>query len=313
MPLFFCAVRARDIALLLRNAVPSLRLGHYGLGDRMRRILTAFLLVIVVCGVATAQTLSPQAFTAEFAKALQAKSPTATVVTEQDLRLKFRRADGSSATVFLDNVYRDHTAAPQRFEELVSAYAAGLAKPLQQTVAKLDRTRIVPVIKSRAWLEVLQEKFRPTKQEPLFEAFNKELVVVYAEDTQRRTRYLSADEDVGDRADLRARAIANLRRLLPKIEMRKIDEDLGALSAGGDYDASLLLLDDIWSGAQVKFKGDTVVAIPERDALMVTGSQNRAGLKIVRGTVKKLAESQGMLTDTLFVYRDGKFVKFGRD
>ena len=46
---------------------------------------------------------------------------------------------------------------------------------------------------------------------------------------------------------------------------------------------------------------------------MVTGSRARSGLRRMREAAAKLA-AQGPygLIDTLFVYRDGRFSKFGR-
>jgi uncharacterized protein YtpQ (UPF0354 family) len=56
-----------------------------------------------------------------------------------------------------------------------------------------------------------------------------------------------------------------------------------------------------------------VVAVPARDVLLVTGSRNRTGLKKVRELAAKyVAEGRYELTDMLFVYRDGRFSKFGR-
>ena len=85
------------------------------------------------------------------------------------------------------------------------------------------------------------------------------------------------------------------------------------LSAGGDYEASLLLFDDIWSDGQIKVEGDIVVAVPAKDALLVTGSKNRKGLAAMRKMVAKFSEEKRYrITDTLFVYRNGRFKKFGR-
>jgi uncharacterized protein YtpQ (UPF0354 family) len=110
---------------------------------------------------------------------------------------------------------------------------------------------------------------------------------------------------------LRALAVENLKRVLPKIELRG-DDEVMLMSAGGNYEASLLLIDDIWSSGQVKVNGDIVVAIPTRDVLLVTGSRNRAGLKRVRELAAKfVAQGPYELTDTLFRYHDGRFTKFG--
>ena len=60
-------------------------------------------------------------------------------------------------------------------------------------------------------------------------------------------------------------------------------------------------------------KGDIVVAVPTRDALLVTGSKNRKGLAALRELAAKFAaEGSNPISDKLFVYRDGRFKKFGR-
>ena len=86
------------------------------------------------------------------------------------------------------------------------------------------------------------------------------------------------------------------------------------MTAGGDYEASLLLFDDIWRGGKIKMNGDIVVAVPAKDVLLITGSNNRKGIAAVRELAAKYkAESRYEITDTLFVYRNGRFVKFGRN
>ena len=147
----------------------------------------------------------------------------------------------------------------------------------------------------------------------LVDDFNDELIVVYAEDDPNRTRYLTSDEIQMDRAELRKLALANLEQLPPKIEMRNHDNVFSIMSAGGDYEASLLLFDHIWSGGQIKVDGDIVVAVPARDVLLITGSKNRKGLQVVRAmAADMMAKASHRLTDTLFVYRDGRFKRCGR-
>jgi uncharacterized protein YtpQ (UPF0354 family) len=281
----------------------------------MRAFLFALLVAAGLSATARADPPSPSTFTAQFARALQAAMPSAKVSIVRDLQLDIRRADGTSATVSLLNNYRDYSANPGWFDEVVKAYAAALAKPAGQT-AKLDRTRIVPVIKDRPWLVELQGHFRKqdASQQPVFEDFNNELVVVYAEDTSNRTRYLSSSENLGvERSKLRALAIENLMRLMPRIEMRQGDDGLAMMTSHADYGASLLLVDSIWSGDQIKVEGDIVVAVPAKDVILITGSRNRKGLKAMRTAAPNLAKGSYGITDTLFVYRKGRFVKFGRD
>jgi uncharacterized protein YtpQ (UPF0354 family) len=169
------------------------------------------------------------------------------------------------------------------------------------------------MIKDRAWVEDIAPIFRKRGDEPLFEAFNGELVIAYVEDNETRSRYLNTSDDVGDRKSLRALAISNLPRILPKVRMLPHEDAWATITAGGNYESSLLLFDEVWTSGQIKFDGDIVVAIPARDTLLVTGSNSRKGLEAVRAMAAKLADGPYRLTKTLFVFREGRFVEFERN
>jgi len=278
----------------------------------MRALLALLISVVALCGMARADVLAPRPFAEEFARALKTALPSAVVTVTGDLQLKITDARGGDTTMFLTNPYRDYQLDPKRFGHLVQAFAAALSQS-RSAPAQFDRSRIVPVIKDRQWLADLHKtlKARGADQEHLFESFNDELIIVYAQDDPSRMRYLTTKEEIGvDRQELRALAVANLLRILPKIEMQG-DGHVSLIRAGGDYEPSLLLVDDIWSGGQIKVNGDIVVAVPARDVLLVTGSRDRSGLKRIRELAAKFA-AQGphRLIDTLFVYRDGRFSKF---
>ena len=116
----------------------------------------------------------------------------------------------------------------------------------------VDRTRIVPVIKDRSWLEETRQALlsRGAKESPehVYEDFGQELIILYAEDSPKNIRYLGPkDLELAkvERSELKALACENLKRLLPKIE-RHGTGGVYMVTAGGDYEASLLLLDSIW-------------------------------------------------------------------
>jgi uncharacterized protein YtpQ (UPF0354 family) len=271
--------------------------------------------VVTFCGAVYAETLTPRAFTDEFVRAVAAALPTSTVTSKRELELTINDPSGVERTIVLHNAYREYSLDPERLPKIVGTFATTLSQP-RTTETKVDRSRIVPVVKDRQWLDELHNSLRlkGVKQEHLAERLNNELVIVYAEDDPHRMRYLTIEDGAGiGRAELRALAVANLKRLLPKIEM-STDGDVSLISVGGDYEASLLLIDEIWSGGQIKVNGDIVVAIPARDVLLVTGSRSRAGLKRVRELAAKFAaEAPYRLTEALFVYRNGQFARFGRN
>jgi uncharacterized protein YtpQ (UPF0354 family) len=279
----------------------------------MRPLLGVLFSVVAICVAICAEMLTPPAFTQEFARALARTRPSANVSVAGDLKLTIKETDGLVRNIQLNNAYNEYKLDPQRFGDLVATFSAIFSQSASKE-AGLDRTRIIPVIKDRQWLDELHNtlKAKGVAQQHLADRFNDELVIVYAQDDPNRMRYLTTQEDFGlSREELRSLAIANLKRVLPKIEMGRVG-DVALMSAGGNYEASLLLIDDIWSSGQIQVNGDIVVAIPTRDTLLVTGSRSRSGLKLVRElTAKFKAQGPYELTDTLFRYRDGRFTKFG--
>lgn len=280
------------------------------------RIVKVLLLSFLFCGTLHAQPLPPQEFTARFGAALQKQIPAAKIVTKDAMTISIGLRDGQSADLSLDRVYQSYRADPARFDMLVKLFAEPLAKADQaekKSKTALDRSRIVPVIRTSAWLSKLRETLAAQGIEPLSSPFSGELAVVYAEDGAGGMRYLTSRDDVGERAALHKLALANLQRVLPKIEVRAGRDGLLVVSAGGDYESSLLLFDDLWAGGQFKVAGDIVVAAPARDVLLVTGSRDRKGLKAMRTAAEEFARGEHALSAGLLVYRKGKFSKFGRD
>ena len=268
----------------------------------------------LAAGVAQADTLTPRVFTERVARAVLAAMPSAKVAVNGDLQFVVRYPNGASASSDLAKAYKSYEREPQHLDDIVQAQVSALLEAGGDAngLPKLDRTRIVPLIKDRQWFEQVQHRGREQTppQELVAEPLNSDLVVVYAENRLGALRILSSRDDVGDRTRPRDAALTNLSRLLPKIEIRPGSDGVLLISAGGEFDASLLLADDLWSGGQVKVDGDIVVAVPAKDVLIATGSHNAPGLARLRAAAAKFASGPNGLTTALFVYRDGKFMRF---
>ena len=238
---------------------------------------------LLLIGVARAETVTPQAFTDAAAAAARAAMPSAHVTVAGNLHLETRSAAGKEITSDLHNAYETYLPAPERRDEVIRAYIGVLVETVTFGDAKagLDRSRIVPVLKPQRWVDGALQAERAAKVDPkpeiLTDPFNSELAIVYTEDRPQSLRYLMTSDDVGDRAKLRQLALGNLHRMLANIEMREGADHVFLIEAGGNYEASFLLADGIWSSDQIKVDGDIVVAVPDRSALLVTGSNNRKG------------------------------------
>ncbi len=158
----------------------------------MKPLLGLLIAIVAWCGVARAEKLTPRAFTQEIARALTAALPSTTVTIKDDLELELSDRSGLKRTLRLANAYQDYSLDPTRFGEVVQAIVAALSRS-GSGQAKLDPSRIVPVIKDRQWLVDLHKtlKARGAEQEHLSDDVNNELVIVYAEDDPARMRYLT--------------------------------------------------------------------------------------------------------------------------
>lgn len=281
-----------------------------------RLLIALFFAVAGAVAAADAPLLSPADFTRNFVQTLRRSAPTYTVTAQRELQVVLTDPDGRETTIFLYNAYNEVRRSPANEDRIIRKNFAGLVAPKDE-IRKVDRSRVVPILKLRAWLAEVrtaaQAKGAVGVPEIVSDDFNEQLMIVYAEDNPNTLRYLLPEQLAGlgvKREDLRALAVANLMTLLPKIDIRT-GPLITMVKAGGNYDASLLLLDDFWTSDRIKVDGEIVVAIPARDRLLITGSGNAAGIAQLREqAARTMAESSQRLTDTLFVYRAGRFEVF---
>ena len=264
--------------------------------------------------ITLAAVLSPESFTAEYAAAVSKIGPSLSARIVEPMHVEIKDKDGGEMTAFLDNAYNEYLQDPTAKDAVIARHVESIVEVME--VQPLDTSRIVPVVKDRKWVADMQRVRVPAGETmPLVtDELNSELVVVYAEDTERTVRYFSPDDlqKAGiERPKLREVALTNLRRILPEMQLHR-GELYSMLTAGADYVSSLLLL-DIWDPEQLQVDGDIVVAIPSRDVVLLTGSNNKKGIAELRKVARKVvAQNTYTLTDTLFVYRNGRFEPFSR-
>lgn len=282
----------------------------------MRRILLAFCCLLAL-GCAP-RDLTPAQFTDEMRKAVATALPAEKVQVKADLELRVTDGAGKELNFFLHNAYDEYVQAPDRLQEIVVRHAESLRES-SDLEAAIDRAQIVPILKDRAWIaettQAVQERGAPQPAEYVSEEYNEQLVILYAEDRPKNIRYLTPGNlaELGiAREELRALAVTNLRRILPGVETHA-GPLVSRITAGGNYEACLLLLDNVWTDGSIAVAGDPVVAIPTRDLLLVTGTKTPGGIAKLRELASKsIAEGAYRLTDGLFVYRDGKFIELAK-
>jgi uncharacterized protein YtpQ (UPF0354 family) len=133
---------------------------------------------------------------------------------------------------------------------------------------------------------------------------------MYVADSEHAVRYLSEADLVEakvDRANLRAQAIENLRRLHPEVRVMGT-KGLYMVQLEGTYESSMLLSKNLWEMPDLAVKGEFIVAVPTRDVLLITGTLEREGLEMTRKIVAEAsATGSYRISPKLFIRRDGQF------
>ncbi len=280
----------------------------------MNRLIQLFALLSLFLSPCCSKSkiLSPKEFSAEFASALKKADVSLQVEIVAELELKVTPKNGNPRTAFLNNAYDAYKQEPEAREDVIQRFVTASLEIPDETA--FDRTRVVPIVKDRPWIdEIRQASRKADSSKPLslvVEDLNEELVVIYALDSPKNIRYISPEDlkkDGLEVAQLRSLACDNLRRLIPELQ-RHGENGFYLFTADGSYEASLILFDKLWTDPSLKVEGELVIAIPARDVLMVTGSKDTSGLTRMRQTVDKIiAEAPYRLTKSLFVRRNSKF------
>lgn len=219
-------------------------------------------------------------------------------------QFKVGRKDREPITVFLENIWRQTRHAPESREQGVERFLRVFGR-LSSSASELPQLNcIVPMIKDEGYFDVsrkLSKEDAPFANEHLVG----DLWIVYAIDTpdSMLTLQRSHLSDLGlEVSELKELAVTNLTRILPPIE-RHGEGPVYMLTAGGDYVASLLLLDDVWAELQHETSGAILAAVPSRDVLLFTDSSSKEGLEQMKATISRVMESGGYLVSNTILKR----------
>ncbi|MBX7248394.1 MAG: DUF1444 family protein [Caulobacteraceae bacterium] len=145
---------------------------------------------------------------------------------------------------------------------------------------------------------------------PLATSLGHGLGVIYVVDEGDHYAYLNNRDLAASGLDmerLHTIALDNLAKLASQSLNRSSDGEIHTLLMGGDFEASLILLDDLWEHTFADLAPNGfVVAIPARDMLAFTDAQSGNGAAHLRRIVRGVAERR-QLEITPFLYRrDGR-------
>ncbi len=216
---------------------------------------------------------------AEFAQvymeALAKEYPQASFTLQTDLTI-YSNYEGSEASHYIDNAFMSYEQDTDQVDEIITRYLAACAHLFTEE-ASSSLENLVPVIKPAGFGNGLTTGGNQPAEISLVTAqYNDDLVIAYAEDKEHALAYLTPDrlaECQISRESLHEIALEYLESLLPNVK-RHGDNGLFMITAGGTFEASLILLSSIWTHENFAVDGEFVVIIPNRDVLFITGSNN---------------------------------------
>jgi uncharacterized protein YtpQ (UPF0354 family) len=189
----------------------------------------------------------------------------------------------------------------------------GLFKKREPEMPKADS--IVPRLKHLNFLGVYDQVDAPAEARPITEPFAADLLVTYAFDMPEMFQMVSlldCDELGLTPQRLRAIALANLRRQMPPVQIEGTPP-IYIAKVGGEMEACLLLLDEVWEDIASQLPGEIVAAVPARDLLMFTSSEWTDIVVELRAltqeTVEKFPDRHN-LTTALLTRRGGRWEEF---
>jgi len=287
----------------------------------MIRLLQALSIALALSACATTVRQGPldaQGFSDAYIARLHELAPRYEVRRSDPMELNVASEEGAELSVHLASSYSDYLSDVSRLAEVLDISISGVQQAIRSELdTELRIEQILPVVKDKAYVsdeaQSLQLKQGADADNGLYsESLNSDLVVLYVQDNKRSVRFLSKASVASlalPAAELRVRAVNNFRQRLSGIQSQQKD-DVYLLQLDAFYEASLLLVDEIWQSPALKVDGDIVVAVPARDVLMVSGTDS-ANLDELRVMAADIAQRTGhVVSPQLFVRREGKWLLF---
>jgi len=206
-----------------------------------------------------------------------------TAIDERTLSSSYQ---GKEMRHYVDNMYADYTAQPESLRSILQRYMSSAGELYSRDLDKaVMKENIVAIIKPVEYLEETQKMANEMGAKKdignLYDKYNDQLIILYAVDSKNNIQYLLSGqlEGLGIKRDsLRSLAIRNLQRLLTDVKIEGGD-GVFMFTAGGNYEASLILMQELWTKENLPVKGDFVIAVAARDLLLISGSQDKTGIE----------------------------------
>jgi uncharacterized protein YtpQ (UPF0354 family) len=230
--------------------------------------------------------------------------------TDDPLTLQIESARGNELTANLHRLFDDlvrlePAERTSRFETQLEASLEAIAD-LDGELAAPSRDELVPIVKSANWLAGL-----PTEADLPSVAFVGDLVIVYAFDRPHSFGFaqMSDLDTLGLTADdALPLALDNLRTRLPADLTTRGDGKSMLFVAGGNFEASLILLPEVWDQIGMQLRGDVIACVLARDICLMTSTGVAGGIESLLAARSRILDEMSLddlISATLLIRQQG--------
>ncbi len=296
----------------------------------MHRILIAsltiaFLIIGQSSSFARKRDMNPREFTQHLLRALQKNFPQMHYKMTEPLLITGKDKEGRASRISLSNSYPVYLSHVSPRRKIVEGHLN--AVKLQFNKGAVVAANILPVLKPQSYFDAVVKQFADLKKTgaamPLiYEKLNDSLYLFYVFDTPKSMRFVSKEDLVPLKLNvetLKQRALKNLEAYYKKSKahFRPLPrDDQGAIyyfAAKETYEASALLLLDkpLWNNQKLAVKGKPVVFVPARNVLLITGSDDKKGLKNASEMARNFHQNYGyQISPHPMMLKNGKWQRF---
>jgi hypothetical protein len=275
--------------------------------------------------------LSADAFTQDYASAVQKATGMTNVAIEAPLivRIKVHPGDSKSSKIDLHKIWQKCKDKPGDRAKVMEPGISALfdmvnfvTKPLE---GEEQGDKVVPLLRNRHFLEnliaqrggakkSLANHFQPG-DDVYYEAIFGGLFIIYSVHDPSGIRLLDSNYythhlALGAEA-LKARSVQNLERLTASTMSLEADGPILRVTTDDNYEPSLILSDRAIAILQKRVAGRLVVAIPDNNVLLICGDETPGALlKLKEATDQAYNHGKYKISDRLFVRDQGAWQTF---
>jgi hypothetical protein len=265
----------------------------------------------------TERVLDKAAFRARMVETLEGMTPPLKVRIVSDEELVVTGADGVDSRLFLTNAYQQYLNDPPGLEAVLGRFARMITGEGREAELKTGALRVL--VRPQGYLDFLRDAARregkPSTPDdlPLHRALPGGLVALVAQDHPEVYSYPVRSDVravVPDDAASWEAALANTRANLGEILTEEAAGGVLIVSTANGFGVSLLLFDEVWDAKALKGRGAPVVAVVDRDTLLLAHEDDRGNVAALGRLIDALSaepDSQVLTTALLVRRADGRW------